>query len=181
MSRKYKFYNPEGLYFVSFSTVYWISIFIRENYAAVIVDSLNYCIKQKGMEVYAWCLMPNHMHLIFKANEGNPGDVLGDFKRYTSKRIQKLLSEDSIESRRRWLLSMMKKAGEKKRNIWYRQLWQHHNQPIELTTNYMIDQKVNYIHQNPVKSGFVREEHHWKYSSAIDYADGKGLVDVVLV
>lgn len=113
MSRKYKFHNKEGLYFVSFATVYWIDVFIREQYCLEIVESLDFCRKNKGMEIYAWCIMPSHGHLIFRAKNNNPGDLLRDFKTHTSKQIQKLLAENLQESRKEWMLWLMKRAGSK--------------------------------------------------------------------
>lgn len=100
MSRKYKFYNKEGLYFVSFATVYWIDIFIRDQYNWEIVQSLDFCRKNKGMEIYAWCLMPSHMHIIFRSNENNPGSILRDLKGFASIKIIKLIEENPQESRK---------------------------------------------------------------------------------
>ena len=67
MSRKYKFHDKEGLCFVSFATVYWIDIFIRDLYFDALVESLDYCRKNKGMEIFDWCIMPSHVHLVFRA------------------------------------------------------------------------------------------------------------------
>uniref|UniRef100_UPI001FD836B1 transposase n=1 Tax=Pedobacter borealis TaxID=475254 RepID=UPI001FD836B1 len=117
MSRKYKFYNKEGLYFVSFATVYWIDVFVRVQYFNILIESLDYCRKNKGMEVYCWCIMPSHVHLIFSAKNNNPGDVLRDFKVHTSKKLQKEITENIQESRKEWLLWMFKRAGEKNSNI----------------------------------------------------------------
>lgn len=178
MSRKYKFYNKEGLYFVSFAVVYWIDVFVRENYSNIIVDSLNFSRRNRGMEIYAWCLMPSHMHLLFRAQKDNPGELIRNFKRHTSKEVQKAIGNNPQESRKKWILWMMERAGLQNSNVQNRQFWQQHNQPIELWSNYMIDQKVNYIHENPVKAGFVHDEQGWKYSSAIDYSGGKGLLDI---
>ena len=173
MSRKYKFYNKEGLYFVSFATVYWVDVFIRDEYFDIIIQSLDFCRKNKGMEIYAYCIMTSHVHLIFRAKEANPGDILRDFKSFTSKQFQKIIGENVQESRKEWLLWMMEKAGSQNSNIQKGQFWQQHNKPIELWSPEVIDQKVNYIHMNPVVSGFVSEPEYWKYSSAIDYSGGK--------
>jgi len=83
VSRKYKFHNKEGLYFVSFATVYWVDVFIRDEYFDLIIQSLDFCRKNKGMEIYAYCIMTSHVHLIFRAKEANPGDILRDFKSFT--------------------------------------------------------------------------------------------------
>lgn len=178
MSRKYKFQNPEGLYFVSFATVYWIDIFVRPLYSDIIVDSLKYSQSHLGLELYCWCIMSSHVHLIFKAKENNPDKVLGRIKEHTSKALIKAIQENSHESRKEWMLWMLKRAGLKSSNVKGSQLWQHNNKPIELWSTAVIEQKADYIHDNPVISGFGSEPHHWKYSSAIDYSGGKGLIEI---
>lgn len=178
MSRKYKFLNKEGLYFVSFATVYWIDVFIRPEYNEIIIESLVYCKNNLGMEIYCWCIMPSHIHLIYSAKNDNPETILGRFKEYTSKQITKAVSENIQESRKEWMLWMFKRAGEKSSNVKQYQFWQHHNKPIELWSPEVIEQKADYIHNNPVEAGFVTEPWYWKYSSAIDYSGGKGLIDV---
>ncbi|HLP49666.1 MAG TPA: transposase [Chitinophagales bacterium] len=178
MSRKYKFHNKEGLYFVSFATVYWIDVFIREEYAAKIVESLDYCRKNKGLVIYCWCLMPSHMHLIISAKDKNPETVLGKFKEFTSKQLQQAIKDNIQESRREWMLWMFKRAGDKSSNVKHAQFWQDHNKPIELWSEEVTRQKWNYIHNNPVASGFVVKPEDWKYSSAIDYSGGQGLLEI---
>ena len=181
MSRKYKFKNAEGLYFISFATVYWIDVFVRDQYCWELMRSIDYCRKNKGMEIYAWCIMPSHVHLIFRAKENNSSDLVRDLKTFSSKKIQRLIEENPQESRKEWITSMMERAGSKNSNVKSRQFWQQHNNPIELWSAKVIDQKVDYIHQNPVEAGLVTEPEHWKYSSAIDYAGQKGLLDIDLV
>ncbi len=181
MSRKYKFNNKEGLYFVSFATVSWIDVFIREEYCRVIVESLDYCRKHKGMEIYCWCIMPSHVHLIMRANEGNPEIVLGRMKEFTSKKIVELIRDNQQEIRREWMLRMFEEAGTGRSNVKTNQFWQHHNKPIELWTAEVTRQKMDCIHNNPVVSGFVLEPQHWQYSSPIDYCGGKGLLEMDFV
>ncbi len=171
MSRKYKFHNKEGLYFISFATVYWIDVFVREKYLSILAESIIYCRKQKGMEVYAYCFMPNHVHLIFRAGKCDPSGLIRDFKSYTSKKVMKAIEENPQESRKEWLLWMMEKAGKKNSNITKRQFWQQHNKPIELWTDKVIQQKIDYIHNNPVESGFVIDAVDYKYSSARNYQE----------
>ena len=76
MSRKYKFHNPSAAYFVSFATVYWIDVFTRELYLNILVKSVAFCRKHKGMELFAYCFMPSHVHLIFRAINENPTELL---------------------------------------------------------------------------------------------------------
>ncbi len=171
MSRNYKFHNKHGLYFISFATVYWIDIFTREAYLSILAESINYCRKNKGMEVYAYCFMPNHVHLVFRSINEDPSGLIRDFKGYTSRKLVYAIEENPQESRKEWLLWMMGQAAKKKRNVSGRQLWQHHNKPIELWSDKVIQQKINYIHNNPVEAGFVTDALDWKYSSARNYQD----------
>lgn len=181
MSRKYKFYNPEGIYFVSFATIGWIDLFTREVYCRILVDSLNHCISEKGMKIFGWVIMSNHLHLIFRSEKMPPEILLGRFKEWTSKVIRKELETNPHESRKEWLLNMMKAEATTSSNVIGFQLWQHHNHPIELFTAPVFEQKMNYLHFNPVKAGWVALPEHWRYSSAIDYFGGKGFVEITKI
>lgn len=182
MSRNYKFHNPEGLYFVSFAVVEWLYVFSDNSYKAILVDSLSYCQKYKGMELAAWCIMSNHVHLIFRSVKGlHPANLLGDFKRFTSKAIVKSIAGNPGDSRRDFLLEQFQKAANQTSNVNNYQFWRHDNQPIELWSNKVIAQKINYIHQNPVKAGLVLRAEDYTYSSAIDYSGAKGLLDGIMV
>ena len=123
MSTKYKFHNPSGAYFISFATVGWIDVFVRKEYCEAIIDSLHYCINHKSMQVYAWCIMPSHIHLIFSTERDNPGDVIRDFKKHTSKTLINLISTNSQESRKEWMLNMFHLQGEIKSNVSNYQFW----------------------------------------------------------
>lgn len=100
MSRNYKFHNKEGAYFVSFATVNWIDVFTRRAYFEILEQSVTFCRKEKGMEVYAYCFMPSHVHFIFSSANEDPSGVLRDFKRDTSKQLVKAIEHNSQESRR---------------------------------------------------------------------------------
>lgn len=158
MSRKYKFHNPSAAYFVSFAVVNWIDVFTRESYFKVITDSLDFCRKHKGMALFAYCIMPSHVHLLFREDNENPSALLRDFKGFTSKRMIAAIMEHPQESRREW---MLKRAGEKNSNVKEYQFWQQNNKPIELWSTLVIKQKFNYIHNNPVKAGLVTEPWEW--------------------
>jgi REP element-mobilizing transposase RayT len=134
------------------------------------------------MEIIAWCIMTNHVHLIFRVvNDGQPQLVLGDFKRFTSKALIKAIKENNRESRREFLLEQFKKAAESSSNVKQYQFWRHDNKPIELWSNKVIQEKINYIHQNPVEAGLVFKAEDYVYSSAIDYAGEEGVLNDVVV
>ncbi|WP_395974668.1 REP-associated tyrosine transposase [Chryseobacterium cucumeris] len=171
MSRKHKFHEKEGAYFISFATVFWIDIFTRIEYFDIIIESLNYCRKNKGMTIFGYCIMPSHIHLIFRSEKGQPSELIRDFKGFTAKKLLKAIEENKQESRKEWLLWMFKKAGGQNSNIKKYQFWQQNNNPIEIWTLKVFEQKLNYVHQTPVKAGFVMEPWEWKYSSARNYSD----------
>ncbi|KQR67480.1 transposase [Pedobacter sp. Leaf176] len=181
MSSKYKIRDQTKLYFISFSVVHWLDVFIRNEYKDILVDNLKYCQRQKGLEIYAWCIMTSHVHLIIGSNGEKMEDIIRDFKSFTSKCLRKSIAENPVESRKEWLLWMMKRAGSKNSNNENFQFWQQNNHPIELWDNYMIEQKLDYLHNNPVVSGIVDEPMHYLYSSARDYSGFKGLIDIKLI
>jgi putative transposase len=90
MSRKYKFRDPEAVYICKFAilicTINWIDVFTRRVYKDIIVDSLNYCIENKGLIVYAWVLMSNHAHLIIESIDEPLQNIMRDMKKIYSKR-----------------------------------------------------------------------------------------------
>ena len=87
----YKIIDQGGMYYVSFAVVAWVDVFTRKDYRDIVLESLQHCQKEKGLVVYGWCIMSNHAHLIISANENNVSDVLGDFKKFTSKKIIKAI------------------------------------------------------------------------------------------
>jgi len=122
--------------------------------------------------------MPSHVHFIFRSANEDPSGLLRDFKGYTARKLIKAIEENPQESRKEWLLWMMERAGKKKSNVSKRQFWQQHNKPIELWSSAVIQQKIEYIHNNPVENGFVVEAVDWKYSSARNYADDETILKI---
>ena len=175
MSIKYKFHDPTEIYFVSFAVVDWIDVFTRAVYRDILLESLSYCRKEKGLKLHAWVIMSNHIHLIISSKEGYLlPNIMRDLKKYSSFRILKEIKESITESRKEWMLWMFERAGSKSSNVKGKQFWQYNNKPIELWSAEVIEQKADYLHDNPIVSGYVNEAWHWKYSSAIDYSGGKG-------
>lgn len=177
MSEKYKFSNPEGFYFTTSTVVHWIDLFTRKELRHVVIDSLKYCKEEKGLKIHAWCLMPSHLHMIISSDGERLSDIIRDFKKHTSKRIVEELNTIN-ESRRQWLINAFKQAGEKLNRIENHKVWQDGNQPKEIVSNEFLDQKVAYVHMNPVDAEIVDDAENYLYSSARDYAGIKGLLEV---
>lgn len=182
MSSKYKFHNPEGIYFLTYTVVEWIDVFTRSVYKNIVVESLKYAQDNKGLNLHAWVIMSNHVHLIASAHEGyNLSDIMRDHKKYTTKQIISEIKGNPDESRKNWMLWLFVSHGERNPNNKEYQFWQQDNHPVELDTNEMMNQRLDYLHNNPIKAGIVDVAESYIYSSAIDYADGKGLLKVDLL
>lgn len=153
--------------------VEWVDVFSRKEQRDIIINSLRHCIRTKGLNVYAYCIMTNHVHLIVNCNEPfQLKDTIRDFKKFTSKAI---ISEiiNGNESRRNWLLNIFEKEGAADpKNKTYK-VWKTGNHAIELYSEKFTWEKVNYIHQNPVKASFVRNQEDWIYSSASNYVEAE--------
>ena len=176
----YKIRNVEGIHFVTFALVEWVDVFTRKEYRDILTESIKHCQKEKGLILYSWCLMSNHIHLVVRATNNDTSDILRDLKKFTGRQIVKAISENQKESRRAWMLGIFKKAGETNiRNTGY-QFWRQDNQPKELFSERFTGKKLNYIHNNPVEAGIVDKAEEYLCSSARDYYTGKncGLLEI---
>ena len=108
MSTKYKFGESTGAYFVSFAIVNWIDVFTRDAYFGNIIKSLDFCRKNKAMEIYGYCIMPSHVHLIFHSENGDLSGLMRDFKGFTSKKMLQTIEENAQDS------SLKERTGEAK-------------------------------------------------------------------
>ena len=177
MDKAYQIQNQEAAYFFTFQIVGWADIFSRQIYRDIITDSLTYCRKNKGLELFAYVIMTNHVHTIMRSKNGQLSDLVRDFKKHTSKEILATIGNIK-ESRKEWLEMVFryharfnKRAGEK-------QLWTHENHAIELSNNDMINSKLNYIHENPVRSGWVANPEDYLYSSARNYTELGAIIEI---
>jgi len=178
MSRKYKFHDNDKLYFISFATVNWIDVFVREEYMKIVIDSWRFCQEKKGLEIYGWCIMPSHIHMIIGSSKNKLEDIVRDMKKHTSLELKAAIKNNVSESRKEWIIWMMERAGKKKGNNSDWQFWQQHNKPLEIKDQEMFDKMLEYIHLNPVIAGFVIKPEDWKYSSARDFSGMQGLIDL---
>ena len=178
---RYLIADQNALYFLTFTVVDWVDVFTRKEHKIIIADSLNYCIQHKGLIVYAWCLMSNHLHLIARAKEGyGLSAIIRDFKKFTAKKIIHAIQEEP-ESRRDWMLYRFAYAGKYLQRIKQYKFWKDSNHAIELNDNKLMDQKLEYIHMNPVTAMIVEEPDHYLFSSARDYTGQRGLVVCELI
>ena len=174
----YRIKNENGLYYITFATVGWVDVFTRKIYNDILIDSLKYCISEKGLRLFTYVIMSNHIHLICSSRSGfNLSDIIRDFKKYTAKQIIKSIQTEA-ESRREWMMVIFEKAGKSNPNNKTYQLWRQDNHPIELYSNRVIDQKIDYIHNNPVRARWVKQAEDYLYSSAGYDAEIDSLIEI---
>lgn len=180
MKEGYIIKDQEKIHFITATVVDWIDVFTRKSYKDVIIECLEFCIKNKGMILYGYVIMSNHVHLIIQSKEGKLSDLIRDFKKFTAKSILEK-TQNEPESRREWILERFKKATEThSRNTNY-QFWQYGNHAEEIYSNKFMWSKLDYIHLNPVRAGIVEKASHYRYSSASNYVNNEGLIEVEIV
>ncbi len=171
--------KTNGSYFLTLTVLNWIDVFTRKNHRDAIIEALNYCQKQKGLNIYAYVIMSNHIHLIVNCNEPfKLINVIRDFKKFTSKKIIEQILNES-ESRREWMLNQFNKEKTDKHKNY--KFWEAGNNAIELVSVHFTWNKINYIHDNPVRAGLVEKQYHWIYSSATNYYRKNSLLHVELL
>lgn len=181
MSSKYKIRDQSKVYFVTFTVVQWVDVFTRRHYKDLVLDSIRFCVQNKGLELYAYCLMTNHLHMLVGTEKEPIEYIMRDMKRHTSKYLYELIENDAEESRTKWMCWIFQRAGQQNPANNAHQLWQQGFHPIQINNTQMLSQKLDYIHYNPVEAGFVDEPQHYLYSSARNYCGEKGLIDVILL
>ena len=165
----YKIRNQEEAHFITFAVVEWLDVFTRKDYRDIILESIRYCQKEKGLLLHGWCIMSNHIHLVASVKNNDLSSILRDFKKFTGKQIIKSIQENKQESRKDWMLTIFKKAGEANSRNTEFQFWRQDNRPMEVYSSKFVFQKLSYLHNNPVEAGIVEKPEHYLYSSARDY------------
>ncbi|MDI5897247.1 REP-associated tyrosine transposase [Flavobacterium yafengii] len=164
-------------HYITATVVDWIDIFTRQTYRDSIIESLDYCIKNKGMILYGYVIMSNHIHLIIQSEDGKLSDLIRDFKKFTAKNILDKI-QAVPESRKEWMLERFKLAAEKHTRNKNYQFWQYGNHAEEIYSNKFMWSKLDYIHLNPVRAGLVEKASHYIYSSASNYINDSGLLKI---
>jgi REP element-mobilizing transposase RayT len=161
--------NP---YFLTSTTVNWLPLFKNPEIAQIIIDSLIFMASENRLTIYAYVLMENHLHLIASAE--NLGNEIASFKSFTARKcIDNYKENRNVKILQQ--LSNYKLVHRKDRSY---QFWQEGVHPKRIIDNTMMQQKINYIHHNPVRKGYVDKPELWLYSSARDYSGETGLLEI---
>jgi REP element-mobilizing transposase RayT len=169
---RYKIFEVDHPHFLTCTIVGWLPVFTRNETVQIIFDSWLYLQEQRGISIYGYVILENHLHMI--AGGPDLAEAIGDFKSFTARRIIDFLEEHRAST----ILEQLKwhKARHKQDRTY--QLWQEGSHPQDIPHETIMWQKLEYIHNNPVQRGYVDEPIHWRWSSARDYAGLTGLFPV---
>jgi REP element-mobilizing transposase RayT len=169
---RYKIVESNMPHFLTCTIVNWIPLFTRPAIVQIVLDSFVYLQQDQGLKLYGYVVLENHLHCI--AQSENLPKQTSAFKSYTAKLIIRYL-QDHNETRVLEQLAYHRKAHKTDRE---HQVWEEGVHPQWLQNEAMVRQKLEYIHHNPVKRGYVDEAVHWRYSSARNYERDEGLIEV---
>ena len=169
---RYKITDETAVHFVTCTVLHWLPVFTNQDSVGIIIDSLKY-LQQEGVKIYAWVILENHLHLVIQSNNTLCKD-LARFKRHTASKILALLRERNATT----LLDQFKYYKTAHKVDREMQFWQEGSHPELVANDLMLRQKIEYIHLNPVKRGYVDQAEHWRYSSARSYLGSAGLLEI---
>jgi putative transposase len=165
MRTSYRVHEDHLAHFVTATIVAWLPVFTTAARCDILVESLKYCRAHKGLRIHAWVILDNHFHAILAAPDLS--QTLADLKRHTARRILDLLKQESCD----WLLNQFQYFRLPHKKWSDNQVWQEGFHPQAMVTDEIMQQKLDYLHNNPVKRGLVASPEHWRYSSAHEWLD----------
>ena len=183
MTQGYQIRDQHGIHFVTLTVVEWLDVLSNELYREIFIDCIIYCQSNKHFHVHAWVIMSNHIHLIVSTSSPSTlSSNLRDLKKYSAYKIVKAIGTNESESRKSWLMKIFRTNGRSNmRNVTF-QFWIQDNHPVLLDSNFMLDQRLKYVHDNPVKAGIVRRPEDYIYSSAAACAGMKDeMIELVFI
>ncbi|MEA3433978.1 MAG: transposase [Campylobacterota bacterium] len=169
---RYKIYEPTQPHFVTCTILHWLPLFTRQESVQIIIDCLKFLQEKDHLKLYAYVILENHLHMVVQSDDISK--TMESFKKYTARQLLQLLKKENI----RTLLEQLKYYKKTHRTEKEYQVWEEGYQPKLIQTDAMMLSKIQYIHHNPVKRGYVDEASHWRYSSARDYEGVDGLLEV---
>ena len=169
---RYKIYEPTHPHFITCTVVNWIPLFTRKESVEILLETFRYLQKDEDFKLYAYVILENHIHIVAQSND--IAKSMARFKNHTAKEMLRLLKKENVKTILEQL-SFYKKAHKTDREY---QVWQDGIQPKLMQNDAMMKNKIDYIHHNPVKRGYVDDAMHWRYSSARDYEGVQGLLGI---
>ena len=181
MSDKYKIYQGDEVYFVTFTIVEWLKVLENDDYKNIIINSIRYYQENKGLIVYGYCIMPNHVHMITQATgKYSISEILRDLKKFTARSIVKKIEDEKPEGYND-ILATFVEAGKTLKRITTYKVWQDGNRAKIVYSNKFLMEKLNYIHNNPVEYSLCSVPWEYKYSSGSNYSEMESVLKVELL
>ena len=173
--KPYTISHRDGIYFCTDTIISFAYVFVEIEFFEIIIDSLKYCQKEKELQLIAYVIMPNHVHTILGTNNGNISNILRDYKQYTSRKITETLRQRGKVK----TLSLFKSAAKRDGKDNQYKVWQSGSHPLLMDYDEKLFQKIEYVHHNPVRKGFVEDPENWAYSSARNYiANDASIIEI---
>jgi len=168
---RYKITQQNAPHFVTLTVLHWIPVFTRPATVDIILDSLRFLMAE-GLKVHAYVILENHLHLVVQSEQLD--NDLARLKSYTARQLITYLNQHHVKT----ILEQLAFYKKEHKDDRAYQFWQEGVHPEMIQGEAMMQQKIDYIHQNPVKRGYVDHAKHWRYSSARDYGGEVGLIDI---
>ena len=165
MRSRYRVHHPDRAHFATCTIVEWLPVFTSSACCDIVVQSFEHCRKNKDLKIYAWVILDTHLHAILAAPD--LAGALRDLKSFTAREILAQLATEG----RRWLLNQLHYYRRAHKPNHY-QVWQEGSHPQVIMDDATMEQKLDYLHGNPVKRGWVTAPEHWCYSSAHEWLGG---------
>jgi putative transposase len=169
---RYRFGDANYPHFLTQTTVAWLPVFSQPDVVDIVLDSWRFLQRERDIVVLAWVILENHLHWI-----GAGPDLskrVREFKSFTATSIVKRLEQKGAST----LLQELTYYKRRHKVDQTHQVWQEGSHPQMIMDEKMMWQKIEYIHNNPLRRGYVDDPTHWRYSSARSYAGTTGLIDV---
>jgi len=171
---RYRITQVDQPHFLTLTVLHWIPVFTRPETVDILLNSLRF-LSEEGLNIHAWVVLENHLHLLAQSRQLDRD--MARLKSFTARQLIDYLQRRKVKT----ILDQLrfyKKAHKSDRSL---QFWQEGMHPELIQSDAMMRQKIEYIHHNPVKRGYVDVAEHWRYSSARDYMGQTGLLDVCKV
>jgi len=169
MRSRYRILERGFAHFVTGTTVAWLPIFTTAARCDILVQAFEYCRQHKAMKIHAWVILDTHFHAIVAAPD--LARVLADLKRHTARRLIEQLETERCD----WMLRQLRYQRAPHKTESQYQVWQEGSHPQAIMGDEMMLQKLEYLHNNPVKRGLVASPEHWRYSSAHEWLPGRAV------
>ncbi len=169
---RFRITNPKYPHYITCTFVEWFPLFSKQSIATICLNSLNYLHENEKLSIYGWVFMENHAHFILRSPDIS--HAIWQFKSFTGRSIIDTLKQDN---QRRILTDLHEAKLPGKHSQTY-QVWKEGSHPFMIYSRKMMNQKLEYIHNNPVKRGYVDKGEEWRYSSKRCYLGKDGLLPV---